>query len=288
MTTIIVGDGNKKRIVIKTTESECSIAHPDGTKVCSKPKIIQKIAEISGATNSDATAILTEVKEKLNCDTEKCVLKKIIKKVEPDVAQEIKESLATDFKPNGPALTTALLSNIDIDKILAQMAAKYDLLAMPFHMIDFDTFRGGNTDLNTIDLADEVAKGMKTFSVVLNTDKYSGNGVHWFCLFGDFRGKGTQDDPYTLEYFNSSGDRPRASVAEWLVKQEASINKKMPDKTVVVRKDMPIAHQQGDTECGVYALYYLIERIKGKSRDEINSAEIPDDEMTKFRQALFV
>jgi hypothetical protein len=129
---------------------------------------------------------------------------------------------------------------------------------------------------------------MKTFAVVLNTDKYSGNGIHWFCLFGDFRGKGTQDDPYTLEYFNSSGDRPRASVAEWLVKQETSINKKLPDKTVVVRKDMPIAHQQGDTECGVYSLYYLIERIKGKSRDEINSAEIPDDEMTKFRQALFV
>lgn len=278
---------NRTKIIEKKPVSECSIAI-DGTKFCSKPSIIKKIGKSIGIKVTDTEQILEESKVKLGCGTEKCVLEQAIKIAPMPIKEEVRESLKDDFKPIGPADSTALLSNIDIDGILSQMTKKWDASALHFHMIDFDKYENGNTKLNRVNLADEINKNLKTFSVVLNTDKYESGGIHWFCLFGDFRGKGTPDDPYTLEYFNSSGEYPRPSVSAWLHKQHKLISNMESKPTVVIKQDMPIAHQKGNTECGVYSLYYLISRIKNeKDKNFFETVEIPDDEMTEFRKSLF-
>jgi hypothetical protein len=170
----------------------------------------------------------------------------------------------------------------------------------------------GPTELGKINLvSDVITKSNKagetynTFGVVLNTDVRTGGGIHWFTIFCDFRrGETTVDsngrihkndspnkDYFTLEYFNSSGFLPPPQVDKWLLRTCIKLNsimengkKKYPTKIVL---NVGTQHQQLDTECGVYSIYYIYKRLKGVSYVTINSKEIPDELMTKFRKNLF-
>jgi len=46
-------------------------------------------------------------------------------------------------------------------------------------------------------------------------------------------------------------------------------------------------HQRGDTECGVYSLYYIRQRLEGTPARWFATDTVPDDAMIKFRKHLF-
>jgi hypothetical protein len=137
------------------------------------------------------------------------------------------------------------------------------------------------TELGMIDLyKDVMSRGYKTFFVVMNTDHRYNGGEHWFPIFADFRGR------CTLEYFNSSGNVPRAEVSAWLIKQHRILTDAGCNPTIVQLSG--IVHQlTSETECGVYSLYYILCRLKKVSTDTINSRRIPDEYMLAFRRHLF-
>ena len=50
----------------------------------------------------------------------------------------------------------------------------------------------------------------------------------------------------------------------------------------------PYEHQRGDTECGMYVLYFIIEILTGKrGYNFFTSQKITDDEMEKYRKIFF-
>ena len=71
---------------------------------------------------------------------------------------------------------------------------------------------------------DLIKKGYKSYCVVLNTDKCTGQGIHWLCLFCDFR-----TSPFTIEYFNSSGNKPVVQVQRWMTIQNNNIKIALSD-----------------------------------------------------------
>lgn len=268
--------------------SEC--AHDkEQTAICSPKSVIKTLSKFAGVLDSDEK-VLEAVKKKTNCKTESCVY----------TNEEVKEFLSSEkasdilkeyFKPSGPAFTTEWLSNYNIDDVLSQFEKKHkSFFHVFFQMRDFakntlSSEEKRNPDalkysLVSIDFAKKIKEGTKTFGCVFNTDVSSGNGEHWFCLFGDFR-----KEPYQLEYFNSSGDAPLDEIQVWLDRTKHQIEKDTGKKVklVICRTQ----HQKDSHSCGPYSLFYIVNRLKGIPAEAFNKNIGGDSLMLKWRKELF-
>jgi hypothetical protein len=261
-------------------QSECSFAAGQAP-VCSRGEYVDKMRtmlEEKGVTPpQDPKGIVELVKEHLGCDTESCIYR----------SSEFKQYLPDDwhpsvleemFKPDGPSDSFKLLSNVNIDGVLGQLAQKYmDFFHIPYQMRDFEKYK---TELATIDLADKFQQ-FKKFGVVLNTDWTTGRGIHWFCLFGE-----KYEQKIDLEYFNTSGRPPLPEVQVWLGKTAARLEKqfKMPVNIVQVAK---VALQDDEHSCGVWCLFYIWARLLGVPYTWFTPKNVNDKFMHWLRQNLF-
>ena len=152
-------------------------------------------------------------------------------------------------------------------------------------MIDFmGTDRLPPTALGRLNIVEDVIKkGYKTFGVVINTDVRTGGGIHWFALFCDFR-----KTPYTIEYFNSSGSKPYKEIQEWIIKTEREMATNLPQykTTPVILKGM-VHQKDSETECGLYSIYYIWNRLNNIPPEVFQARRIPDDDMIQFRTMCF-
>lgn len=270
--------------VVKKTK-ECAFHLSDiKDDICMEDEVIDKLKTF--AKNIKKINVLNpkdtveKLKKIYNCDSESCLL------TQDDIRTNIGESTANDqlekrFKPSGPFDSDEWFSNINIDKVLDQIAIKYKekkFLHIEFQMRDFE--KAGGT-LSNIDLAEEYNRGIRCFGVVFNTDISSGNGEHWFSIYGDLT-----KEPFTIEYFNSTGEEPLPEITTWMKntkhKMEKKLNKKVKD--VVVTK---IVNQKDRHSCGSYSLYYIISRLEGVPYTHFSKNKIGDKVMHEFRYHLF-
>lgn len=296
---IITGrDSDKPRhdeFYTKTSESECIIDSETG--LCASKKIVNKIVELAKVKlNKELPPIkaLDVLKNETNCNSEYCVLQHLRdkKNIEPDI---ITNDLNTCFKTAGPRDSTALLSNYNIDQTLTRWGHEYkDFYPCPFSMIDFfsypERYKFGRINLADLlyqkesytTIENTINKGpFKTFACVLNTDVSTGRGKHWVCIFVDFR-----TPEWTIEYFNSTGNKPCKTVIDWMEQQRRNIREATGNDPKVLSVTN-LVHQQANTECGVYSLYYIRARLDGLSYTFFTVNVIPDDKMVKFRKHIF-
>lgn len=228
--------------------------------------------------------VINMAKKLKQCNTEECALRAVAKE-QPESAMLIEQNIADNMKLDGPADSTALLNNNNIDKVLGQLIKRHKkLMHIKFHMSNFDT---NNTVLRYLNVyKDVVQKGFKTLCCVLNTDIYGKGGIHWFCIFCDFRPSGSHVDPFTIEHFNSSGNKAIKSVSEWMIRAKYDIEKSEKHSVNIINT-MSIRHQKDtETECGVYCLYYIHKRLNNTPIDFFSS-RVPDAVMIEFRKELF-
>jgi hypothetical protein len=219
-----------------------------------------------------AAAVVETAKAAVDCGTEACLVEAVL----PSAAAE--KELQTRFKPEGPWRGRALLSNVDIDGVLDRWAIEFPrFYHCEFAMMDFETaarfrkFR--DADLLAIRARHD------TFACVLNTDVSSGPGNHWVAVFVDMRGS-----PWTIEYFNSAGNPPPVAVTRWMEKRAAALRARAQTEVATVTST---EHQMKDTECGVYALFYIRRRLEGAPPSAFMGDRLPDDEVNAFRAHLF-
>ncbi len=220
--------------------SECSFTKEQGP-VCSPKSVVNKMAEFLKTKEVHPIKIINNMKERMNCSSESCVLKN------PEFIQFAKlsnvDKLLDDFfKPEGPATHFGLLSNFNIDGVLDQLNDRFpQFLHIPFQMRDFEKV---GTELARVDLARELKNGKQSFGVVLNTDWSDGRGIHWYCLFGE-----KKNGKLIIEYFNSSGKEPLVETQAWLQKTKHYLTKelKMP---VEVKYSTGIQFQNDEHSCG--------------------------------------
>jgi hypothetical protein len=283
---------------ISTNISECALDIPGN--VCSTNKTIDAMKNYLDEKKIDTTSLKTEksivdtIKKDLNCTSEECILTNS-SFVKNNITDIIKESLDR-IKPHGPANSTELLNNDNIDNILKRLTKIHkDFYHMHFQMIDFAGEKDNNggwitkkgilinpTQLGNIDISKDVlAKGFKTFGVVMNTDYRTGGGIHWFSLFCDLRTK-----PYTIEYFNSSGNKPVIQIQDWLIKTEENLKSLGHKANIVILSGM-VHQKDSETECGLYSIYYIWNRINSIPSTNFQDKRIPDSMMYKFRKICF-
>jgi hypothetical protein len=112
-------------------------------------------------------------------------------------------------------------------------------------------------------------------AIVFNLDESHQSGSHWVAIFFDID---ENTGKRVVEYFDPTGQEPNQNIKRFLRHPYFS------DSVIVISKKK---HQRGNSECGVYSLYFILERINGSSMKEINEKRIPDGEMSTFRKVLF-
>lgn len=115
----------------------------------------------------------------------------------------------------------------------------------------------------------------KKIGIIFNLDEHTQQGSHWVAFLIDNTSK-------TLEYFDSVGDVPNTNIQEFIDK----ISRIFLNKYNV--KINNIKHQNGNSECGVYAMYYITQRLSGKNFETITRNVIKDNEIKKFRNHFFL
>lgn len=196
------------------------------------------------------------------------------------------------------------LTNSHIDKTLDQWELNFgDFCNVGFTMLNFSTYHGLPQQLiealplllagkpvtfKHADVGGELRqKGpppRRRFSIVVNSDKLGGAGKHWTCLFIDLTKPAA-----TIEFFNSSGNPPYPEILDWveLFRAAAMSLPSHPCTSIQFVPVTSIRHQKGGTECGVYCLNYIDQRLQGISSDHFKHVEVPDEKMTAFRTKVF-
>lgn len=214
---------------------------------------------------------------------------------------EARAILELHYKPVG-SHGPQPLSNFELDHTLWQWEKKWpDFCNLGFAMINFATYDGtpmqalsrladlmagrGATwvqhELGDMEHKTEPGPHKRRFAFILNSDEISGNGKHWTCVFWSVDGSRG-----VIEFFNSSGNAPYPEINKWWPKLERALMAAGAAEVSFVPVTA-IQHQHGNTECGVYCLYYIWSRLNGRSAESFKHGEIPDDKMTAFRKQLF-
>ena len=113
----------------------------------------------------------------------------------------------------------------------------------------------------------------KYVGLIFNTDPSYKSGSHWVAVLFET----CPDGELLINYFDSTGDDPNRNIKGFL-------NEFKDLGTVSINKTK---HQRGNSECGMYSMYFILSRLQGRSMEDINKKRITDAEMNLYRSELF-
>lgn len=245
------------------------------TETCMTGDILQKIKSEYNHTHrdnpireTDPKAVLAELRKRLSqCSDEDCWLRQIKdtalrKKLEKYIFAP-KHPREWKYNPN------EWLSNYDIFNVLTQWENAYpefEFIGPTF--IDFDAPREGTNgqcverELCRFSLEDQIRAGRKKVAIVFNLDKHTQSGSHWVSLWVDIEDK-------FIFYFDSAGAKIPPEIARLVARireQGARLKRRRPIRFRFY-ENHPMEHQYGNTECGMYSLFFIITMLSGKTDD---------------------
>jgi hypothetical protein len=270
--------------------TECAPGNaPRADGACVPQSVLDAAAGAKGASLAAALAAT-------KCDgSQRCLVKRAAARV--GVAD--RTAAVMGLKHPGPADTNSPLTNKDIDMTLARWRRAFPRFCpVGFALMNFNDYA---SSLRDFDPAKARAAGADTIGCVLNTDKYGGSGKHWVCVFVDMRAPAAGARPWTVEYYNSTANKPPKSAAQWLTTtrnrleaaRAAEAGQPAPAPggrspggvAEVLSRTAP--EQRENTECGLFALHYIFARLRGATIEELRAHTLSDAKMRGFRSAVF-
>jgi hypothetical protein len=117
------------------------------------------------------------------------------------------------------------------------------------------------------------AMGKTKLGFVYNLDPSNKGGSHWIASFTDIPGHRTY-------YFDSYGMKPPEQIARFM----RSLTLQDPNMRLEFNARR---FQYGESECGMYCLYFLIRMLKGDTFKKFCRRAPRDREMMALRKWLF-
>lgn len=245
------------------------------------------------ATNPNE--IWHELHNKLtSCPKEDCWLNQIDDTV---LRNKINEHIfAPKQPPNWKKDPNEWLTNYNIFDVLKQYEDAYpefEFIGPSF--IDFDKRINNNecvtTELCNFSLNHYVSKNKFKIGITFNLDEHTQSGSHWVSMFIDIKEK-------FIFYFDSGGNLSIPKQIKALVTRIINEGKKMsPPIHLKFFENYPLEHQLGDTECGMYSLFFIITMLTNKVEDKVlnyrqkinmfTKKRIPDKYVEKYRNIYF-
>ena len=119
--------------------------------------------------------------------------------------------------------------------------------------------------------------------IVFNTDPSTESGQHWISMFMDLKGK-NMNEPY-IYFFDSVANEPPNEIKNFIQKM-INESKQINNELKFAYND--IVHQQENTECGIYSIYFITEMLKEKSFFDFIKNIKKDDYMKKLRNIFYI
>ena len=237
-------------------------------------------------TSNSPKEIHRFISEKLSgiCNKESCWLK------QKSEFGPLQSDMADSFAPESPAEwkknPNEWLSSIDIMNVMKQYEKAYkcfDFIGPT--PIDFDTRKLYGEcvwdELCNFSLEEQIKNGKTKIGIIFNTDPHNKPGQHWISMFINIKKK-------KIFFFDSTGDKPVAQImalVNRIKEQGLKLNKKINFK---FDSNEGIEHQYGNTECGVYSLYFIVHMLEDKMTEHYLKTHIlKDDYINKFRHIYF-
>ena len=129
-----------------------------------------------------------------------------------------------------------------------------------------------------MDLTKLLKQGKNKIGFVFNTDPHDEDGEHWISLFVNLKQK-------EIYFFDSVANKIPREIATLVSNIKKQGNQMVPP-ILFNFKENTIKHQSGDTECGVYSLYFIINMIKDSAK-KIKTKRINDRQIEPYRNVYF-
>ena len=164
------------------------------------------------------------------------------------------------------------LTTDDIAKVMHQYSQKYPDFIF-FGPVASDCPEEYPCELSGFSCEKMLKSGIKKIGIIFNLDKHNQSGSHWVAVWISIPEK-------VIEYYDSYAVKPPRLIMAFMkrVKDQAEKNG-MPME--IISND--IRHQYGGSECGVFSMYYIIQRLHGKSREETLTQKPTDTLMNQLR-----
>jgi len=288
-------NGGKKKETLKLKKVNCS-PKPKGEIndfSCYTNKSLYKLRDLWNARHPDVKITTTspkdihsQISEKLKgvCNKESCWIKQKAEfgPIESDMA----DSFAPESPPEWKKNPNEWLSSIDIINVMKQYEKAYkcfDFIGPS--PIDFDTRKLYGEcvwdELCNFNIEEQIKSGKTKIGMIFNTDPHNKPGQHWISMFINIKNK-------KIFFFDSTGDKPSSQIMELvnrIIEQGLSLKPKIHLK---FDSNEGIEHQYGNTECGIYSLYFIVHMLEDKTTEHYLKTHILKDEyINKFRHIYF-
>ena len=218
------------------------------------------------------------------CNKESCWLKQhfVSGKIDGEMLGAFAPVAPKEWKKN----PNEWLSSVDITNVMKQYEKAYKCFEFIGPTpIDFDSkMYNGQCVWNELchfSIHEQIKKGKTKIGIIFNTDPHTEGGQHWISMFINIKKK-------QIFFFDSAGDKVPSEIkrfADRVIEQ----GKKL-DEPIHFHFDQnyPVEHQYGNTECGVYSLYFIIYMLEDKiSGHYLKTHIIPDEYVNKYRHIFF-
>ena len=234
--------------------------------------------------SNDLKTIWTLLQQNLQnvCSKESCWLNQKF------VDDKSSKDMTSSFAPMAPASwkrkPNEWLSSTDILKVMKQYEKAYKCFEfMGPSPIDYDTKQMYGEcvwqELCEFNLQEQIKKGKTKIGVSFNLDPHDKGGSHWVSLFINIK-------KHTIFYFDSAGEKIPPQImkfANTIITQGKSLG-----MNFTFDQNHPVEHQYGNTECGIYSLFFIVHMLEDKITSHYLKTHILKDKyMEKFRKVYF-
>ena len=237
-------------------------------------------------TTNDTKEIWEQLNEKMSntFNRESCWLKQ--KFVDNKISNELKNSFAPESPKEWKKNPNDWLSSIDILNVMKQYEKAYpcfDFIGPS--PIDYDTHKMYGEcvweELCHFNLENEIKNGRFKIGIIFNLDPHYKGGSHWVSLYINIK-------KAKIFYFDSAGNEIPKQIMKFVKmvqKQGTSLKNKI---NFDFDQNYPVEHQYGNTECGVYSLYFIVHMLEDTHTEEYFKTHIlTDKHIEKFRKIYF-
>ena len=285
-------NNSKKKTKKKYKKYKCSPKKKKYTLkfTCFTPRLMRKLKRLWNnknpddkifSKNRDYKGIWLELKKKMkNCNSEACWLKhECIKNNIPEY--HWKKLFAPKKPKTWKSKPNEWLNNFNISDVMKQWEKKYDdFLFIGPSPIDYDTNLGNNCvtdELCNFNLRNLINKGITKVGIIFNLDKHNEGGSHWVTVFLNIKKK-------RIFYFDSYAK----TIPKQILKFVKTVQKQGIKEGINIKyKSIKLRHQYGNSECGMYGLYFIITLLKNKPVSLFERKIIRDEEMLELRNEYF-
>jgi hypothetical protein len=287
--------GSTLKKTIKLKKINCSPKPKDELNdfTCYTNRSLYKLRDLWNARHPDVKInsnspkeihrLLSEKLQKV-CNKESCWLKQVTEfgPVSSDMADSFAPESPQEWKKN----PNEWLSSEDIIKVMKQYEKAYkcfDFIGPS--PIDFDTRKLYGEcvwdELCNFSLKDQIKNGKTKIGIIFNTDPHNKPGQHWISMFINIKKK-------TIFFFDSTGDKPVPQIkalVDRIIEQGMNLKQKIKFN---FDSNAGIEHQYGNTECGIYSLFFIVHMLEDKmTQHYLKTHILKDDYMNKFRHIYF-